>query len=165
MHSRVFTFICRKMSDMISGACKSSTPCSIFCLGLTQSLFFYCSSSVVCTLDSMLLCCLSQVTSRTRWCHIDDPQSFTLRTRWFRYHIPLKFILRTWLWDCHKTATHALSTFHKFSIAIQQIQMYLWYDIWTHTHIREDTACAQHVNVGFTQACPNYVCLALYVQS
>ena len=45
---RAFTLICRIGPDMISDACKSSTPCYIFCPGLTRS-FFCCSSSIVCS--------------------------------------------------------------------------------------------------------------------
>ena len=39
----------------------------------------------------------SQVTLRTQWCHIDDPQSFILRTRWFHITYPLGL---RWEHDC-----------------------------------------------------------------
>ena len=77
----------------------SSTPCSIFCPGLTLSVFFLlCRFNSVArsvTFDStfrFLLRCLqgpSWVTSRTRWWHIDEPRCFISRTRCFHINYPL----------------------------------------------------------------------------
>ena len=60
-----------------------------FCPGLTQSVLVLlcCFSSVACF--PFLLCCLgvsSWVTSRTRWCHIDNSRTFTSRTDCWEIH-------------------------------------------------------------------------------
>ena len=47
----------------------------------------------------------------------------------------LRFMLSTWLWDGREIATYTLSNFHNTTIVIRQIQMYLHYDVWTHTHM------------------------------
>ena len=44
------------------------------------------------------------------------------------------------------------------TIVIQQIRMYLRYDVRTHT----DTACVQHVNVGLAQVRPNNPSRAMF---
>ena len=47
--------------------------------------------------------------------------------------------------------TRYFQIFHNATIVIQQIRVYLRYDV----HIHTDTACIQHVNVGLAQARPN----------
>ena len=43
---------------------------------------------------------------------------------------------------------------HNATIVIQQIRMYLRYDVRIHS---TDTACVQHVDVGLAQARPNHL--------
>ena len=47
------------------------------------------------------------------------------------YHLTLRFMLRTCLGDCREIHVH----FHNMTIAIQQMQIYLQYDIQKHTYI------------------------------
>ena len=76
------------------------------------------------------------------------------------YHLSLTFTLRTWLWDYRKIATHVFSKFSQCDQLIQQIRMYLRYDVqihtYIHTYIHTNTTCIQHVNVGLAQARPKY---------
>ena len=76
------------LGDYLS-SCMSSTPCFLFCPGLTQPLsFLLCifNSAARCDIrfyavslsGSSVVCGVLRVTSRTRLCHIDGPQSFTL---------------------------------------------------------------------------------------
>ena len=70
-------------------SCTSSTPCFLFCPGLTQPACVFCAvlfqrrdalSRSILRFSFRLLRCLrgpSRVTLRTRLCHIDDPRSFT----------------------------------------------------------------------------------------
>ena len=57
------------------------------------------------------------------------------------YQLPLRFTLGTWLWEIQVY----FQIFHNATIVIQQIRMYLWYDIrihtYIHTYIHADTAC------------------------
>ena len=52
-------------------------------------------------------------------------------------------------------AVRNTSLFYDVTIVIQQIRMYLRYDVRIHTYIHTDTARVQHVNVRLAQACPN----------
>ena len=82
----------RVVSRDYLSSCTSSTPCFLFCPGLTQPVFFLlcCFNSAerghhrsILRFSFRLLRCLrspSRVTSRTRLCHIDDPRSFTSKT-------------------------------------------------------------------------------------
>ena len=80
--------------------CKRSTPCSIFCLGLTQPVFFsfhsYTSAGVLCHTwfyisFSPPLFVVSFVGhfENTMVQYRQDPISFTSRTRWFHINYPL----------------------------------------------------------------------------
>ena len=51
------------------------------------------------------------------------------------YHLSLMFTLRTWLWDYRKIATHVFSKFSQCDQLIQQIRMYLRYDVQIHMYI------------------------------
>ena len=152
-----------RLRETSISSCTSSTPRSIFCPGLTQSVFFLlcCFSSAAwsVTFDSMLpflLCCLwgpSHATLRARWCHTDDPQSFTPRARWF--HINYLLDLR-WEhgWDCREIHVHII--FHsqcdyRYSTNTSVFTV----RIHTYMYIHTDTTCVQHVNVGLAQARPN----------
>ena len=68
-----------------------------------------------------------------------------------------------WVWlrqtseTADKLATCAFSNFHNATIVIQQLRMYLRYDVRIHTYIHTDIARVQHVNVGLAQARPNHL--------
>ena len=147
--------------------CTSSTPWSIFCPGLTRSMFF--CSAVLAAQHALLTvpCYVSLfhclwdpsalwVTSR----HDGAPRSFTSRTRWFQIN-----------YTVHSRSECGCGTAEKYMCILKffttwillfnvfNVQRTITYNIHT------DTACVQHVNVGLTQARPNnWKCLGFLSQ-
>ena len=150
---------CERFSQDYLSSCMTSTPCFLFCPGLTQPVFFALLfqwhsvlSCLTLCFSFRLLCYLwgtLRVTLRTRLCHIYDPRSFTSWTSIST--IPLRFTLGTWLWEIQVY----FSNFSQRDYWYSTNTTYLQYDIRIHAYILTDTACVQHVNVGLAQARPN----------
>ena len=85
--TRMLGRVCERSSRDYLSSCTSTMPCFLFCPYSACVLFALllqrCGtlSSSILRFSFRLLCCLrglSRITSRTRLCYIDDPQSFTL---------------------------------------------------------------------------------------
>ena len=152
----------------------------LYCLGLTQSVFsLLCcsgawhslSGSILCFLFSSVVC---RVLRRSLREHdgtiLDNPQSFVLRKWWFHITYPsVIFTLRTLLWDCREIATSAFSNLSQCDYCYSTntnvfmvwcmntyVHLHTYIHTYIHTYRQTDTVCVQHVNVGLTQARPNY---------